>query len=152
MAGGGFCAPGGRSGHVRLAGGSVARRLDDRVAAGPGVPGGLPRILGGYGLFEELGLGQAPGTARLRAGGIRPRLSRRPWQWQDVAAEEVRAVSGLPWHGGMARAGGPRRSWAGGRPRGRPPQVRFSGSDEAEWALAPLRGAGTCPLGPAAAR
>src|SRR5260370_29284923 len=122
MAGGGFVARGGRSGHVGLAGGSVARRLDDRVAAGAGVPGGLPRILGGYGLFEELGLGQAPGTARLRAGGIRPRLSRRPWQWQDVAAEEVRAVSGLPWHGGMARAGGARRNLTAGRtPRAHPP-------------------------------
>lgn len=43
-------------------------------------------------LFEELGLGEIPGTSTLRSPGHRRSRRRRSRQWQEVAAGEARAV------------------------------------------------------------
>ena len=46
----------------------------------------------GQKLFDQLGLGQVPGTVALTAGGVRHRAPGRRRRWQDVAPHEAGAV------------------------------------------------------------
>jgi len=48
----------------------------------------------GNSLYEQLGLGPVPGTARLTRRGFRRDAGPRPRRWHDVSPQEVRAVVG----------------------------------------------------------
>jgi hypothetical protein len=90
-------------------------------------------------LFEELGLGEVPGTSVLRSPGHRHRRVRPRRGWQQVTAEEARAVIGA------AVARGAWRALADRDELGLLADLAdstfsfgFSGSDDAVWGLTAL--------------
>ncbi len=97
----------------------------------------------GYGfetaLFEELGLGEVPGTARLRSGRERWHRARRTRRWQEVTADEARAVIGTAVGRGEWRELAERDELGLlGDLAGTTPGFGFGGGDDAVWALTAL--------------
>lgn len=97
----------------------------------------------GYGfamsLFDELGLGDVPGVARLSTGPDRVRRRQRGRGWQEVTADEARAVIGAAVRRGEWRELAHRDELGLlGDLAGSTEGFGFGGGDEAVWGLTAL--------------